>query len=194
MSKGRPKTFDEVDALDRAMETFWLHGYEATSLSLLVGEMGISRQSLYDTYGNKRQLFLRAIDHYRATRLVEGLDLLERPGSPVENVKALIHFFEAIAGDERCRGCFVANTLVELGPHDAEVAAVLHGILSALEGAIAASLEEARRTGELAPGKDPQELASALLNAIIGIAVTGKLARNRYSLPRILAGTLRMLD
>lgn len=194
MSKGRPKTFDETDALDRAMQVFWLHGYEAASLSQLVAEMGISRQSLYDTYTNKHTLFLRSLEHYKTTRLVEGIDLLMRPGSPIENVKALIHFFEGIAGDERGRGCFVANTLVELGPHDPEIANVVYDILSTLERAIELSLIEAQANGELAPSKRPAELSAALLNAIIGMAVTGRLSGHRFSLERILSGTLRMLD
>ena len=194
MSKGRLRTFDEQIVLDRAMQLFWLRGYEGTSLSQLVDAMGISRQSLYDTFGNKRALFLRTLEHYQKTQLVEGLALLTRDGSPVENVKALLRFFDALARDSRARGCFVANTLVELGPHDAEIAAVVRGILATLQGAIEANLIDAKRAGELAPHKQPDELAAALLNAVLGIAVAGRLAHDPNESPLVLAGTLRMLD
>lgn len=194
MPGGRPKGFDEDEVLDRAMNLFWLRGYEAVSLSELQREMGISRQSLYDTFGNKRGLFIRSIEHYRATQLTEALGLLARDGSPVENVKAVVRFFQALASDERCRGCLVANALVEVGPHDPEIGALLRETLELLQGSIERALDEARRRGELPEGKSPQQLSRALTNAAMGMAVTGKLAGSRPALPDICTGTLAMLD
>ena len=104
MKAGRPKAFDETEVIERAMDVFWLKGYEATGLTELLECMGISRQSLYDTFGNKRGLFLRVIDHYRSTQLSLALGLLEREGSRIDNVKAVVHFFEELALDARCRG------------------------------------------------------------------------------------------
>ena len=116
MAAGRPKSFDEQVALEGAMEVFWQHGYEGAALPQLLEQMGISRQSLYDTFGSKRELFLRTIEHYRGTQLARALALLEREGSPIENIRALLAFFEELALDSRCRGCLVANALVEVGP------------------------------------------------------------------------------
>ena len=61
----RPKEFEPEQALDAAMNVFWRLGYEHTSLDALMQEMGIARQSLYDTFGDKRALYLRALAHYR---------------------------------------------------------------------------------------------------------------------------------
>jgi TetR/AcrR family transcriptional repressor of nem operon len=191
---GRLKSFDETEVLEIAMEVFWERGYQGIGLSELLERMGISRQSLYDTFGSKRELFLRVIEHYRTTQLSQALVLLQRDGSPVDNVKAVVRFFERLAADRRCRGCLVANTLVELGPHDAEIGTRLQATLDLLQGAIRKALRDAQKKGELPDGKSPLELSRALTNAVIGLSVTGKLPVGRAVLRDIYAGTLSMLD
>jgi TetR/AcrR family transcriptional repressor of nem operon len=191
---GRPKAFDEIEVLERAMDLFWLHGYTALGVAQLLEGMGISRQSLYDTFGSKRGLFFRAIEHYRDTQLAEALALLNRGGSPLGNVKALLGYFEDLASHGSCRGCLVANSLVELGPHDPEIALLLGGILDVLQKRLEQGLEDAVAKGELSGSKSPRELSRALLNAVLGLAVAGKLRMDRETLRDIHAGTLRMLD
>jgi len=194
MVMGRPRMFDETDVLERAMDLFWSKGYAAVGLKELLEYMGISRQSLYDTFGSKRGLFIRAIEHYRATHLSRALALLERDGSPVDNVKSVVGFFEALATDERCRGCLVANTLVEMGPHDPEIATLLAETLALLQGGIERSLATAQERGEFSSGKSPREVSQALTNAVIGLAVTGKLRLGHSTMQDIYSGTLSMLD
>jgi TetR/AcrR family transcriptional repressor of nem operon len=194
MNVGRPRAFDEAEVVERAMELFWLKGYEATGLTELLEQMGISRQSLYDTFGSKRGLLLHVIEHYRQTQLSKALALLERDGSHIDNVKAVVQFFEEFALDKRCRGCLVANTLVELGGKDEEVSNMLRDILELLQASLQASLEAAQRNGELATNKSPSKIAHALTNATIGLAVTGKLDMDPEVIRDIYTGTLSMLD
>lgn len=176
------------------MDLFWLRGYGGAAVSELLAAMGISRQSLYGSFGSKRGLFLRVLEHYRETQLTQALALLERDGSRIENVKAVVRFFESLGRDERCRGCLVANTLVELGPHDEEIAQRLRHTLGLLQGALARTLSAARDDGELPPGKSPLQISRALTNAIVGMAVTGKLRLEQTVLGDVYAGTLSMLD
>jgi TetR/AcrR family transcriptional repressor of nem operon len=194
VSAGRPKQFRREDVLERAMQHFWRHGYEAASLSELLRAMGISRQSLYDTFGSKRELYVRAIEHYRATQLAQALALLARPGSPIENVKAVVRFFQQLAADARCRGCFVANAVVEMGSRDAELARLLGDTLELLRSGIERALRKAQARGELGPGKSSRQLSRALTNALIGMAVSGRLEGRRTELRDIYTGTLSMLD
>ena len=84
----RPKAFDVDQALERAMELFWRQGYLATSLPDLVEHMGIGRQSLYDTFGDKRQLFLQALDRYAAVMIGGALGRLEEPGASLDDLKS----------------------------------------------------------------------------------------------------------
>lgn len=194
MPPGRRKAFDEIEVLDLAMNLFWLRGYEALGIAELVEGMGISRQSLYDTFGSKRALFVRVLAHYRSTQLAAALALLERPGPPLENVRAVLRYFHELATDERCRGCLVANAIVEVGPHDEEIAAFLGETLDLLQGALARSLAEARARGDLPPHKCPDRLAQALTNSIMGLVITGKLRQRQMNVDEIHAGTLNMLD
>jgi TetR/AcrR family transcriptional repressor of nem operon len=194
MAVGRPKQFDRDEALGRAMETFWQHGYEGASLPELLKAMGIARQSLYDTFGNKRGLYISAIEHYRNTQLSQALARLTAPGSPLENVRQTVRFFEDLAADVRCRGCFVANALVETAPRDPEIAALLRDILELLRASVEDTLREARERGELAAHKSPEQLSRALTNAMVGLAVTGKLEVPPEQLRDVYAGTLSMLD
>jgi TetR/AcrR family transcriptional repressor of nem operon len=194
MPAGRPKGFDEQQVLERAMNLFWLHGYQGVGLSDLLKHMGISRQSLYDTFGNKRALFMRVIEHYRTTQLVHALALLDREGSPLANVEAVIRFFEQLAADSRCRGCLVANTLVELGPHDRQIAAQLEATLGLLQRGLQRALREAQRRGELSTDKSPMNLSRSLTNSLMGMAVLGRLPSEPASLRSVTAETLAMLD
>ena len=175
------------------MELFWREGYEAANLPELLKAMGISRQSLYDTFGSKRALYIGAIEHYRATQLSQALALLGREGSPLGNVKAVMRFFHDLAADARCRGCFVANAVVEMGSRDPELAALLGDILEMLRSGIEKALRRAQASGELGRDKSPRQLSRALTNAMIGMAVTGKLEQRKSELRDIYAGTLGLL-
>ena len=190
---GRPKGFSEHDALEKALDVFWQRGYQGVGLTELLKEMGIARQSLYDTFGNKRQLFIRTIEHYRDTRLASALALLERDKSPMQNVKDVVRFFEQLAFDERARGCFVANSLVEIGSQDPEIRELLAETLGLLETSILKALRRAQRAGELPASRSPRAIARALTNALIGMAVSGKLGQSRSTVEDIYAGTLTML-
>lgn len=175
------------------MELFWLRGYQRVGLAELLQHMGISRQSLYDTFGNKRGLFLRSILHYRATQLSQALGLLDRQGSPIENVKDVMRFFQELALHGSCRGCLVANALVETGQDDEEITGLLAETLELLRQGIERCLQQAQELGELPAEKSPLELSRALVNAMIGLAVMGRLPLERATIRDVYAGTLSIL-
>jgi TetR/AcrR family transcriptional repressor of nem operon len=192
MPAGRPRQFDEEVVLGRAMELFWLRGYERLGLAELLKHMGISRQSLYDTFGNKRGLFVRAIEHYRATQLSQALALLERDGSPVQNVRDVLAFFEGLALHQSGRGCLVANALVEVHGDD-ELSGLLGETLDLLRSGIERALREAQKGGELSEDKSPVELSHTLVNAMLGLVVMGRLRPDPAVVRDVYAGTLGLL-
>ena len=109
----RQKEFDRNEALQKAMEVFWSHGFEAASIQELVEHMGINRQSLYDTYGDKHALYLQALDRYREVEGRKMVELLEQPGSVKKNLRQLFEIAIEKALSNR-RGCFMGNATSEL--------------------------------------------------------------------------------
>src|SRR6267143_5467200 len=106
----RHKEFDRDETLQKAMEVFWSRGYEAASIGDLVKHMGINRQSLYDTFGDKHTLYLLALDRYREVEGRRMFELLEQPGSVKKTLRQL---FEGVVDgslrDGQRRGCFMGN-------------------------------------------------------------------------------------
>src|ERR1700736_32809 len=111
----RHKEIDRDEALHKAMEGFWSRLYHAKSIQELVKHMGINRQSLYDTFGDKHALYLQALDRYREIEGRKLFELLERPG-PVK--KKLRQLFQGLVDGSLCeeqwRGCFMSNAMSEL--------------------------------------------------------------------------------
>ena len=137
---GRPKEFDVQAALERAMEVFWSHGYEATSVQDLVDAMGISRGSMYDTFGDKHALFSAAIEHYERT-VTYGLEqMLAAPGSPLVAIRRCLSLLAGQPRSGPCRGCMATGAAVELSQHDPKVAKAVQGILLRVEKAFQGAL------------------------------------------------------
>ncbi|MEM6835802.1 MAG: TetR/AcrR family transcriptional regulator [Cyanobacteria bacterium P01_C01_bin.120] len=168
----RSKAFDPEIALSKAMTVFWEKGYAATSMQDLVDAMGIHRGSLYDTFQDKRQLFLQAIAYYHNTVVRSAIAHLKMPGAARS---AIEWHFENLA--ERSlentppRGCLITNSLVELAARDPEIAAVLKKGLQQVEDAFFQALVRAQDQGEIAPEKDLRTLAQYLTSSLQGMRV-----------------------
>ena len=193
MTLGRPKKFNEAEVLGKAMNLFWLHGYQGIGLSGLCSGMGISRQSLYDTFGDKRTLFIKAIHFYRENLLSQLLQILADPANPLENVRKVMGYFECRVAANDFRGCLVANTLVELGQHDKEIADLLGDTLGLLEQGLRTALQNAQKAGELPPDRDTKLLARTLTNAFLGMAVSSRLSTHRESIKDVFQGVMATL-
>jgi TetR/AcrR family transcriptional repressor of nem operon len=190
----RPKEFDPDVALTRAMELFWCRGFEATSVQDLVTHLGISRASMYATFGGKRQLYLAALQRYRtalAGSLVARLDGAEPVLPAVRGVlRSLAE--EALADTERC-GCLAVNAAMEVAPRDPDVSSMVSGTMLEVEQALHRALERAQASGELSTQHDPRALARFLGSTINGLRVTGKATPDRDRLDDVIAVTLSAL-
>ena len=111
-SVGRPREFDEEAVLEAAMDAFWQHGFEATSLADLCDCTGLHKGSLYQAFGDKHQLFMHALRHYANKEFHEVMAVTSQPESPLEKVKAAVHKICDDAGDDK--GCMMINSMVEL--------------------------------------------------------------------------------
>jgi TetR/AcrR family transcriptional repressor of nem operon len=191
----RHKEFDRDEALHKAMEVFWSRGYEATSVGDLVNHMGINRQSLYDTFGDKHTLYQQALDRYREVEGRKMFELLERPG-PVK--RALRQLFQSVVerslgGGER-RGCFVGNATSELAGRCKETEEKACGSMAAAEEALYSALLRGKRAGEINAGRDLRAVARFLYSSLQGLQLMSKATRDRKTLEDVVRVTLSVLD
>lgn len=190
----RTKEFEPEKALTRAMELFWQRGYEATSVQDLLLEMGIGRGSMYDTFGDKRALFLAALDRFEEMRLSRADEILDGSSSANEGIRWLFETtIEGLVSFEPRRGCLLANTAVELAPHDEEIAGRILRYVSRTEEAFERALVRGRASGEIPADKDPKALARFLVSTLHGIRVLARAGVDRAVLDDSVRTALEVL-
>ena len=173
----RTREFDPTEAVDAAMDLFWRKGYEATSVDDLVRHLGVGRGSLYATFGSKHQLYLRALDRYRATMGV-GLAKQLASGAPVRKVVRvwLESTIDSLLADPERRGCMMVNAAAERGGLDPEASRCVSANTRALEEAVRAAIEHAQETGDIPRDRDARALARFYVVTSQGLAVASKTA------------------
>lgn len=171
----RTKQFDEKDALLRAMKVFWSKGFEATSMTDLLVATGLSKSSLYSTFGNKRALFLAAFEIYRKERMVMLRGYLSSEATAFESIKS---FFEMVLmhaqKEERPFGCMSCNEAVEFGPHDAEILDLIKRDFQGIEDELFLAITQGMHDGSIPTGKDARSLARFFTVAHQGIQVMAR--------------------
>ncbi|MFI0774524.1 TetR/AcrR family transcriptional regulator [Streptomyces sp. NPDC021212] len=192
----RTKEFDPEAALQSALELFWRRGYEATSMADLVEHLGIGRASIYATFGNKRELYLKAMDRYAETRDPNLLVELSQPGPALPAVRAMVRRFaeEAASPEKRLMGCLVTNTAAELAPHDPAVARRVEVSWDHVETPLHSALIRAQAQGELPEDRDPRALARMLLVLLQGLRVVGKASDDPARVRDAAEQALTLLD
>ena len=146
----RPKSFDEDTVLDQAVQLFWERGYEATSLADLEAHLGLGRQSLYNTFGDKQTLFLKALDAVpRSMSARAALAPLDAPGRGPRRpfARSSSRAVESLTAPGARRGCLVTNTIPERGSQDADALLRLQPARDALERAFRRALAQAKERG-----------------------------------------------
>lgn len=192
----RPREFNEAQVLDKAVQVFWARGYDGTHMSALMQATGLSKSSLYDTFGSKRALYLAALDRYiettaatAAAQLIAGLDC------PREGIAAVFDaFVENMTGRGVTRGCFVNNTAGEALPTDRETTSRLARAMGHLEGAFYEAVVAGQKLGRINAAKDPRALARTLTSSLNGLMVMGKTNPERAVLQEIADLSLTILD
>ncbi|MFJ5263396.1 TetR/AcrR family transcriptional regulator [Streptomyces sp. NPDC088387] len=192
----RTKEFDPEAALQSALELFWERGYEATSMADLVERLGIGRASIYATYGNKRDLYLKALDRYGEAQNPALTRELSQPGPALPAVRTVIRRFAAEAADEvrGSMGCLVTNTANELAPHDSGAARKVELSWEHVETLLHSALVRAQAQGELAQERDPRALARMLLVLMQGLRVVGKASSDPARVRDAAEQALSLLD
>jgi len=187
----RPKEFDPDKVLDRATRQFLATGYEGTSVQDLVEATGLSRSSLYESFGCKHDLYLAALDRYREREVARIADQLEGEGSPLTRLRMVLE--QTAAACEEGKGCFLVDATVERARHSEDTERCAAAGLRGMEEAFASAVRRAQQTGEVPDSVVPTSAGRFLANAYRGLHVTAKLQPDRAALDDIIDTTLAAL-
>ncbi len=188
----RPKEFDPEEVLDRATRQFLSTGYEGTSVQDLVEATGLSRSSLYESFGCKHELYLAALDRYREREVARIADQLTGEGSPLTRLRMVLE--HTAAACEEGEGCFLVDATVERARHSEDTERCAAAGLRGMEEAFAGAVQRAQEEDEVPASVAPASAGRFLANAYRGLHVTAKLQPNRAALDDIIDTTLVALQ
>jgi TetR/AcrR family transcriptional repressor of nem operon len=191
----RIKLFDKDEVLERAMLLFWKQGYSATSMQDLVTHLGINRASMYDTFGGKKELFKKALEHYRKTNTTGLQKFFNSHPNVKQGMEEL--FQKAInetLNDQDRKGCFVVNTTTELLPGDEILTKELSKHRDFLLSLYESYLEKGQNNGQIKTDKDIKALANLFFLLYNGIKVVGKSSPEKESLLKGVQTALSLLE
>jgi AcrR family transcriptional regulator len=193
--RGRPRAYDPDLALKRAMDVFWKDGFAGTSLDELSAATGMNRPSLYGAFGDKRELYIKAYQHYRDRSRAGMVELLSQ-GLPLRRLLqrvfdlALDIYFSGEAGP---RGCFTVLTAASDAVFDPEIRAMVQSAVREMDRAFAGVFKAAQARGELAGTADPEALATLLTATIHTVAVRARARVPRKDLESIAQGLIDLI-
>jgi len=178
----RPREFDRDAALATATRLFWAKGFAATSTDDLLKAMGIGRQSMYNAFGDKRQLYLEVLQTYQQNVLAGHLKRLNAAASPLDGMRELLRGLIADDDGQQALGCLGVCAVGEFGTTDAEILDMAHRVAVTLGARIVERIREAQEIGEIDPAADPAQAAAFIQTTMAGLQVAARAGAGREAL------------
>ncbi|MEM6995315.1 MAG: TetR/AcrR family transcriptional regulator [Myxococcota bacterium] len=188
----RPREFDAPAALEQALLVFWRKGYAATTIADLVDATGLGRQSLYNAFGDKRDLFVGALGLYRE-RIEADLARLRRPGADLEDVRTYV---ERALQAQRTLGsgaCMLVVTAFGPSIEDPEIAKAVRAGGRAVRGAFTELVARAVDAGTVSPSTQPAAAAAMLYSVLNGLSALGRTGGTTAERKQVLDQALESL-
>lgn len=170
----RPREFDRDVALDKAIGVFHAKGFSATSTDDLLAAMEIGRQSLYNTFGDKRALYVEALQSYQRKTVEGHLRRLNASKSPLAGIRNLLVGLIADQDDVRALGCMGVGSVGEFGVADAELVQMRNKIGLVLGARLVERIKEGQKNGEIAPGISPDDAAGFIQVTMTGLQLAAR--------------------
>ena len=179
--------------LEIAKAVFWRKGYEATSTEDLRLAMGIGRQSFYDSFGGKRQLYLETLRRYNSNNIESLSALIASARSPLAGLEALLRSFSEESPRNRALGCMGVAAMCETGVNDPAVAKIGRSSSALLDSLLEQTLREAKKRGEVRSSLDERAAARHLQATIVGLKVLSKAGAGPEMLRDVAVGAIEGL-
>ncbi len=189
----RPKEFESETALNGAIEVFSEHGFEGTSTDELLRVMGISRQSMYDTFGDKRQLYLTSLQHYTARSISNQIRELSSAQSAVKGLEAVLDLAVSQAIADKVPKCLGISAICEFGRSEPDITMIFDMASKTLLSAFERRISEAKSSGEIDKEVNAQVAAQFMMATLTGIRVAARAGATPDSLHGIARMAMRAL-
>ena len=177
------------------MRVFWEHGYHATSIQDLMKAAGVQKQSLYGAFGDKRSLFLKCLSLYSQQTLLEMQRMLNESNSPLAGIECVMRFVTQPPDSKHCpTGCLMANTALELGLNDPDVAEELRKMFRRTEKMLTTAVIKAQAQGEVSKKLNAVAVAQSLANTISGIRILEKTGASRQQVRAVVDTALAAIQ
>ena len=190
--RGRPRSFDEEEALVAAMHYFWEHGYDASSIGELLKVMHIKKSSFYATFKNKEELFARAIKLYRKQYIAFLQQIREKKGAKQTLLTLLDNIQQELQDTGKVRGCLVMNSGKECYRRYENLSQKVNAEFNFLCAFFTELISEAKKDGEISNTEDANKIALQYINALNGLVVTIQAGANR-AMVNMLAGSIKSI-
>lgn len=190
----RPKEFSETEVLDKAVKLFSQKGYNGISMQDLVDGLKLNRSSIYDTFGDKEQLFVAALKHYRQAYTQKMLDIINESEDIKTTIKELLQYIQQDVAENKKTGCMMVNTAVELTGMEPFISNIVQENMTAIEEALAKKIQNARRSGTIKKEHNAKALARQLTNTINGLRISEKLGADRNYYSDVMEVTMSLFD
>jgi AcrR family transcriptional regulator len=191
--RGRPRAFDRDDALDCAMRLFWRRGYEATSVSDLTDAMGITPPSLYAAFGDKKQLFLEAVDRYQAgPGSFAQAALCEEPTAEGAMRRLMMGTIDSFFEPNGAKGCMVVLAATNCTTESSDILDALAARRRLAERLVRERIAAGREANEFPADTDIDTLAGLIITTLYGLSIKARDGASRASLRKVVEQVMSM--
>jgi TetR/AcrR family transcriptional repressor of nem operon len=194
VAPGPAKAFDPEEALERARDLFWRHGYDGTGIRELEEELGIGRKSLYDTFGDKRELYLKSLRQYADTILARICARLDDDGCrAIDNLERVLVGLQTHHGSGESLGCLVGVAVAQVDRKDAQLVEILGGHLQRMEDVFERTIRRAQAEGSIRADQKSRDVARNLVALMQGMALLGRIQASSTKTRSIVRAALLAL-
>ncbi|UYQ94662.1 TetR/AcrR family transcriptional regulator [Chitinophaga horti] len=191
----RTKKFDEDAVLDKAVDLFRRQGYQGTTPRELTEQLGISRSSLYDTYGDKRSLFIKVMKRYKRNRANQLKSVQQRSVNALQSIRTIFQMtVDECFVDADPKGCFLVNAIIELAPRETELINLVSDCMKDHEDVLYQLIRQGIADRQIKRIAHPKAAARYLVNALYGISISVKAGADRKLCSEIIRNTLSPIE
>lgn len=188
----RPKSFNVEEKVNSLVYVFWDKGFWGTTLDDLLEYTGIAKQSLYHTYGDKRDMYIKALKRYAETWLTNFDETTNKEKHSFKKLKAYVYKIKDLANDKR--GCLMCSASLETASRDAEIAKIVEEYFKALEAKLIRLIKEGQKAGELPNDSKAQVMADMVMSATHSICVYSRLPNMEKQINNVAKGVIARFE